>query len=512
MRVLFVSSEIFPLAKTGGLADVSAALPRALAELGVHFWLLMPAYPTARQRILEHEEIAALPDFLAQGPARLIGGRLPETQLPVLLLDAPELYDRPGGPYLDPQGHGWPDNALRFGVLSRVAAWIASGGLASSWRADLVHANDWHTGLVPLWLRAVEPRVRTLFTIHNMAFQGVFPASILDLLALPHELFTAEGIEFYGQISFLKAGIRYSYRLTTVSPTYAKEIQTAAFGCGLDGVVRERATALTGILNGVDRHTWDPATDRHLPAHYSAANLSGKRTCKAAVQRELGLEPDEDAPLVAFISRLTSQKMAEVVAEALDTLMDEGGQFALVGDGDKHLEALFRARAEACPRRSAARIGYEEGLAHRLYAGADVMLAPARFEPCGLTPIYAMLYGTVPVVRNVGGLADTVVGAEPRTIQAGTANGFSFAGEALADLSRGISAALAAYREPVIWRKLQLQGMRRDWSWKASSARAYFQLYRALAAGSGPAIVASAPLREADALRADTQRSSSAAA
>ena len=486
MRVLFVSSEFFPLAKTGGLADVSAALPRALAELGIHFRLLMPAYPSARRTILEHEVLAAVPDFFGQGPTRLIAGRLPEADLPVLLVDAPQLYDRPGGPYLDVQGREWPDNALRFGLLSRVAAWIAQEGLRSGWKPDLVHANDWHTGLAPLWLRRVEPRVPSLFTIHNIAFQGVFPATALDLLRLPRELLTPDAIEFYGGISFLKAGIRYSDRLTTVSPTYAQEIQTPAFGCGLEGVVRERAVDLVGILNGLDSRVWDSARDRHLQTHYSAADLAGKRACKAAIQRELGLDEDANAPLVAFVSRLTRQKMAELVAQAVDALVDQGGQFALVGDGDKDIEMEFCKRAEACARRIAARIGYEEGLAHRLYAGADIMLAPARFEPCGLTPIYAMHYGTVPIVRPVGGMSDTVIAVAPSGRPTGRANGFAFTGETLADLSAAIATAFAAYREPVIWRKLQLCGMRRDWSWEASSAPAYFKLYRALYASADP--------------------------
>ena len=380
MRVLFVSSEIFPLAKTGGLADVSAALPRALAELGIDFRLLMPAYPSARREITVHEVIATVPDFFGQGPARLIAGRLPEAMLPVLLLDAPQLYDRPGGPYLDAQGREWPDNALRFGLLSRVAAWIAEEGLGRGWKPDLVHANDWHTGLVPLWLRGVQPHVPSLFTIHNIAFQGVFPANTLDLLRLPRELLALDAIEFYGGISFLKAGIRYSDRLTTVSPTYAREIQTPAFGCGLEGVVRERAADLVGILNGVDCRVWDPARDRHLRAHYSAADLAGKRACKTAIQHELGLDKDADVPLIAFVSRLTRQKMAELVVQAVDTLIDQGIQFALVGDGDKDIEMEFRRQAGARRRSIVAHVGYEEGLAHRLYAGADIMLAPARFR------------------------------------------------------------------------------------------------------------------------------------
>ena len=384
MQVLFASSEIFPLAKTGGLADVSAALPRALAALGVDIRLLLPGYPKALATATYGSVAAQFDNLLGAGPARLIAARLPESGLPVWLVDCPHHFARPGGLYRDVNGEDWPDNAERFAYFSHVAAQLALGQILPQWRADVVHAHDWHTGLIPLILRRMSDRPpATVFTLHNLAYQGLFPADQLPRLGIPTEAFTPEGIEFYGRISFLKAGICYGDRLTTVSPSYAREILTPEFGCGLDGALRERAGDLTGILNGADYHIWNPATDLNLAANYDSHGLVGKRLCKRALQEELGLDRDDDVPLLISVSRISHQKMADMLADALPEIVARETQIALLGEGDRWLEERLVAAAAPFPGRVAVRIGYEEALAHRLQAGGDMLILPARYEPCG---------------------------------------------------------------------------------------------------------------------------------
>jgi len=493
MRILFVSSEIYPLVKTGGLADVSAALPQALAALGVEVHLIMPGYPGALAAAADKTLQAEIRDLAGQAVTRLFVARMPDSKLPVWLVDCPSLFDRDGTPYQDRHGCDYADNAERFTHFTRVAAKIATGELVPGWRADVVHANDWHTGLLPLFLDAGDaPRPRTLFTIHNLAFQGLFPRETAASLGLAEGLCTPEGIEFHGRISFLKAGIRFADQLNTVSPAYAKEILTAEYGCGLDGLLRERAADLSGILNGVDHHVWDPATDAHLPATFSTGDLSGKQVCKAKVQEELDLAAAPEVPLIIWISRITHQKMADTTIDMLRELLRRDVQFAILGQGDPALEQRFHSAAADYPGRMAVRIGYEEPLAHRLYAGGDILLHPARFEPCGLTPLYALRYGTLPVVRRVGGLADTVVAASEETILTGRATGFTFeepdGGAMLAALDR----ALAVHAQPVVWRKLQQCAMAGDSGWDAS-ARRYLAIYRALAPGA-PLVKAERPV------------------
>jgi starch synthase len=480
MRVLFVSSEIYPLAKTGGLADVSAALPLALAGTGVDVRLLLPAYPQALEaaanKLVQADWIDA-----KNGPTRLVSAVTPDSGLPLWLLDCPALFQRAGGLYADAAGREWPDNARRYALFCRIAAELARGALVPDWRADLVHANDWHAGLVPLLLAQLQgPRPKTLFTIHNLAFQGLFPPERFADLALPPALFSPEGVEFYGKISFLKSGIGFADWLSTVSPNYAREIQTAEFGCGLDGLLQHRAARLSGILNGVDYRVWDPGSDPHLPANYTHKDSSGKLRCKAHLQGELGLELQADRPLVIYLSRVTDQKMADVVLEGLPHILERGAQFALLGQGDPALERGFRAAETRYPGRLAARIGYEEPLAHRFFAGADILLHPSRFEPCGLSQLYALRYGTLPIVRSVGGLADTVVDASDARIPLEAANGFVFQEASAAAMLGSLDRALALYRQPVLWRKVQQVGMRQDFGWEAS-ARKYLALYGQLA-------------------------------
>lgn len=477
MRVLFVSSEICPLAKTGGLADVSAALPAALARLGVDIRLLMPGYPSALDAAVDKVRLGDLPAEWGMGAGRLIAARTPDTGLPVYLIDCPMLYGRKGGPYQDSDGRDWPDNALRFGLLGRVGALIARGNSLARWRPDLVHANDWQNGTLPALLAAESgPRPRTVFTIHNMAFQGIFPPSVLPWIGLPAATLSVDGAEYYGNVSYLKAGIRFADRITTVSPTYAREILLPEYGCGLHGVLQQRAGDLAGILNGADLHAWNPANDVHLRHRYDVNDVTPKTACKALVQQELGLWLRPEAPLVAFLSRITGQKMADVVTQAVPAIVDHGAQFALIGEGEKSTAEALQAVGAAFPGRVAIRVGYEEALAHRLLAGADIVLAPARFEPCGLTPIYAMLYGAPPVVRRTGGLIDSVTDGNEAGLHAGDATGFVFDAPTLTDMMAGLDRAIALYREPAKWRRIQSNAMRRDGGWDRP-ARQYHALY-----------------------------------
>ena len=481
LRVLFVSSEIYPLVKTGGLADVSAALPKALTALGVEMQLLLPGYPKAIESAANKSVEVELADFMGAGPMRLISARMPDTALPLWLVDCPARFRRSGGPYQDENGQDWPDNALRFAVFSQVAARLSLGLLLANWRADIVHANDWHAGLLPATLAGTPgQRPATVFTMHNLAYQGVFPAALYPQLGFPGDSVIPDGLEFYGNISFLKAGISYSDRLTTVSPTYAREILTAEYGCGLEGLLQHRGQDLIGILNGADYQIWDPEVDANLPAGFNLRHIAGKRLCKMALQNELGLEADSEAALVVLVSRITEQKMADVVVDALPRIIESGAQCALVGDGDRRLEERLELAARLHPGRIAVRIGYEEPLAHRLMAGGDILLHPARFEPCGLTQLYAMRYGTLPVVRRTGGLRDTVVDATDRSVRCGTATGFAFESPNTADMLGCIERALALYRQPLVWRKVQQQAMAQDFGW-SEPARRYLAIYHDLA-------------------------------
>ena len=487
MRVLFVSSEAYPLAKTGGLADVSAALPHALAELGVDVRLVLPGYPcavdAAAHKIVEPE----LPRAAGADTTRLVRACMPDSGLPVWLVDCPTLFNRGGRLYQDDHGADWPDNAQRFAHFSAVAAQLARGKLVPDWQADLVHANDWHAGLLPILLgQAPEQRPASIFTIHNLAYQGLYPREILPLLALPDGIFTPDGIEFYGKVSFLKAGIRFSDHITTVSPSYAREILTPEFGCGLDGLLRHRMKSITGILNGVDYRVWNPTSDRCLPARFGVDDLSGKRICKADLQRELGLAVSQTIPLISWVSRITDQKMADVVSHVLPAILQRDVQLVMLGQGDPELEVQLADTAQHYPGRLAIRIGFDEELAHRFHAGADLLLHPCRFEPCGLTPLYAMRYGTLPIVRHVGGLADTIVDATESSARTGHATGFVFREPSASAMLDCLDRALAFYAQPVLLRKMQRRAMDREFGWDAS-ARRYLALYRRLAPYAAPA-------------------------
>ena len=489
-RVLFVTSEVEPLAKSGGLADVSRALPIALKRQGVDVRILLPGYPGAIGKLANPRIEARLDPLLGVKNAVLISGQLPGSDVPVWLVHAPSLFSRAGGLYQDDNGQDWADNALRFAFFARVATEIATGRILG-WIPGIVHANDWHTGLVPLLLGMEKgPKPATVFTIHNLAFQGNFPREVLSSIGVSEQHFADGGIEFYGQVSYLKAAIRCSDKVTTVSPTYASEVLSPELGFGLDGVLRARKDDFCGILNGIDNELWNPETDAHLPHRYSRHDISGKRLCKAELQSALDLEISPSVPLIGFVSRLAHQKMADVILESVPEIMAAGAQFALVGEGEPALERAFERLECHYPHRVAVRVGYKEALAHRLQAGVDILLAPARFEPCGLTQLYALRYGTVPVVRRTGGLADTVTDMGPSDL----ATGFVFEDPTRDGLLGAIERALALYQEPLAWRRLQLKCMAENFGWATSAGR-YVALYQH-ASGTNHAVSALSPQME----------------
>jgi len=475
VRVLYVSTEVSPALKTGGLADVNAALPRALIALGADVRLLLPAFPALLKATVDKEPLQHLPAAFGAPGATLMRGRI--GGVPAYLLDAPAFFARPGNPYVDDSGRDWPDNHLRFGLLGWVAARMQD---PTGWQPDVVHGHDWHAGLAPAYL-AVRGGVRpaSVFTVHNLAFQGQFPAAAFAALGLPPRTFAMQGVEFHGSVNFMKAGLFYADRITTVSPTYAREIQTPEAGFGMDGLLRERAAALSGILNGVDPEEWNPARDRRIAATYDSADRAGKSRCKAALRRALGLSADAAGPVFAVVSRLTEQKGLDWVLQALPKMTLRGGQLALLGTGDRPLEEGFVAAAKRFRRSVAVRIRYDDELAHRMIAGADAILVPSRFEPCGLTQLYGLAYGTLPVVRRVGGLADTVCDADATTLAAGTATGFAFDEASVGGLEGALERTFDLWSRPSDWARVQLTAMRQDFSW-TPSARRYLELYRSL--------------------------------
>jgi len=492
-RVLCVTPELAPWAKSGGLGDVSAALPVALRASGVDARLLVPAYPGLRAACKGARPVAADLHFDGDfAPARLLFAELPATA-PLFLIDCPPCYERPGGVYQDGQGRDWPDNHLRFGLLSRIAALLGSADTPLDWMPDVVQCHDWPAGLAPAYLNfARPPRSASLMTIHNAAFQGIFPPATLSALGLPPQAFSSEGVEYYGNLSFLKAGIHYADRISTVSPTYAREIQTPELGCGMDGLLRHRSPHLSGILNGIDTTVWDPATDPLLAQRYDAAHLTRKRANKLALQARFGFEVYEEIPLLGVVSRVVQQKGLDLLAQIVPRLAAHPVQLVVLGAGEPELERVWRALAEEYRRQVAVTIGYDEALAHVVEAAADIFVMPSRFEPCGLNQLYSMRYGTPPVVRATGGLADTVTDCNAHTLADGTATGFVFHEPTGAALYGAIDWALAARNDSAAWRALQLNGMRKDFSWQAP-ARRYAELYYALIAertapgGSSPA-------------------------
>jgi starch synthase len=477
LQLLSVASEVYPLIKTGGLADVAGALPAALAKQDVAVTTLIPGYPAVLDAMQDAVEVHRY-EALLGGKAVLARARA--AGLDLLVLDAPHLFRREGNPYLGPDGRDWPDNPLRFAAFSRAAAGIASG-ILPDYRPDVVQAHDWQAGLTAAYLHydgAVD-RPPVVTTIHNLAFQGIFPAYLLGTLGLPAEAFALDGLEYFGSISFLKGGLIFADKLTTVSPTYAAEITLPDGGMGLDGLLAGRARDLSGILNGIDTGVWDPANDALIAAPYSRNDMAGRAANKRALQQLFGLREDPDAFLLGSIGRLTEQKGMDVLLQGLGAFVARGGQFVLLGSGDRALESAFVAAAADHPGQVACNIGYDETLAHKVQAGVDAFVVPSRFEPCGLTQMCALRYGAVPVVARVGGLADTVIDAGPFALSQGVATGFQFAPVSAPMLSTALDRAMGVYRDKEAWRRLQQNGMATDVSWN-SAATEYAALFRSL--------------------------------
>ena len=475
-KVLAVASEAFPLIKTGGLADVVGALPAALAPHGVEMRVMLPGYRAVMAALTAAKPVHAYGDLFG-GPARVVTGRA--GSLDLLVVDAPHLYDRPGNPYLGPDGADWPDNWQRFAALSQAAADVGQGQV-KAFTPDIVHAHDWQAALTTAYLNfAPQPAARTVLTVHNIAFQGQFAATIFPELGLPDAAFAIGGVEYYGSVGYLKGGLYFADAITTVSPSYAEEITTPEFGMGLDGLLRARRDVLTGIVNGIDTTIWSPASDQHLALSYVPRNFTQRRQAnKRAVEQRLGLDQD-DGPLFCVVSRLTWQKGMDILAQCLDGLVGQGARLALLGAGEAPLEADFVAAASRYQGRVGAMIGYDESLSHLLQGGADAILIPSRFEPCGLTQLYGLRYGCVPVVSHVGGLADTIVDANEAALDRDSATGLQFTPVDTSGLTRAIDRAIRLYADRKAWNSIQKAGMKTDVSWE-KSARRYAALYQKL--------------------------------
>jgi starch synthase len=476
MQVLHVCSELFPLLKTGGLADVVGALPAAQIAQGADVRVLIPAFPDIVKGIPDSVLVAEIDSFagrvaLRYGQYQGVG---------IYLIDVPWLYDRPGSPYHDESMYAYSDNHRRFGLLGWMACELAKG-LDNYWRPQVVHAHDWHAGLACAYLAVNGHPARSVFTVHNLAYPGLFSVHHVPELWLPPWVYNIYGLEFHGQMSFLKAGLYYADHVTAVSPTYAREITSPEFGYGMEGLLQERAQQgrLSGILNGVDDHIWNPVLDEHLTARYDADKLKEKTKNKLHLQKAMGLKVDESAPLFAVVSRLTNQKGLDLVLEALPALLAQGGQLALLGAGDAVLQQAFLAAAAKYPEQVGVQIGYHEAFSHRIIGGADVIMVPSRFEPCGLTQLYGLKYGTLPLVRRTGGLADTVVDCALENLADNTASGFVFDDCDAIALGKAIRRAMVLWSRPKEWRHVQRHAMGIDFGWQVA-ARDYLLLYQRL--------------------------------
>ncbi|MET0006914.1 MAG: glycogen synthase GlgA [Candidatus Thiodiazotropha sp. 6PLUC9] len=476
MKILYASSEVVPLIKTGGLADVAGSLPAALNHIGMDCRLIVPCYPEVIEKADGINKVADLK--LGDDQASLLYGRCGLHQVPIYIVDAPHWFNRQGNPYLTPEGYSWPDNADRFALFCRVAAAVALDNAKLDWKPDLVHANDWQTGLIAPLLTPHANRPATLFTIHNLAYQGLFDKATFLRLGLDDSLWTHHALEFHDQLSFIKGGIALSDRVNTVSPTYAEEIKTAEFGYGLEGLLQHRESHFSGILNGIDYHEWDPQSDPHIDTTYSTDSFLRKQRNKLALQSEFGLPEDEHIPLFGYIGRLVDQKGVDLILQILPGIMDSGAQLVMLGSGDKGLQTALEKISNRYHSRVGVTIGYNEGLSHRIEAGCDAFLMPSRFEPCGLNQMYSLRYGTVPIVRRTGGLADSVINVTQTTLATGTATGFVFDNADASSLWGAFENAIDFYRRSGSdWDILAMNGMEQDLSWEAS-AQHYLDLYR----------------------------------
>ncbi|MDD1624217.1 MAG: glycogen synthase GlgA [Methylococcaceae bacterium] len=475
-KILFVTSEAHPLIKTGGLADVCGSLPKALADLSQDIKLIIPNY----QALKTSENVRFLCSIRVDNRnINILETRMPDSHVIVWLVDYPAYYNYPGNPYVDEQGESWPNNAERFGLFCRIAVEAAMDRVHQDWKPDIVHCNDWQTGLVPALLSLEHGRPSTVFTIHNMAYQGLFPGSTAAVLNLPGKLWHPAGLEFHDMLSFIKGGLVYADYITTVSPTYALEIQTPELGYGLEGLLDHRKEFLGGIINGIDLDQWNPETDPYITQHFSAATLNKKQLNKYELQRRFSLPDNERIPLFGLIGRLVEQKGIDLILECLPEMITMDMQFVLLGSGDKDFEKQLQKLAHLYPDKISITIGYDESLAHLIEAGADIFLMPSRFEPCGLNQMYSQRYGTIPIVRKTGGLADTVVDTLPETLANHTASGIVFNEASSGSLLEAIKRAMILYSSPDTWKKMQSNAMKKDFSWQ-SSAEQYLALYENL--------------------------------
>ncbi len=475
-KILFVTSEAHPLIKTGGLADVSGSLPKALAELGQDIRLIIPNY----QAVKISGNVRTLCSLRVDNrTVNILETQMPDSPITVWLVDFPDFFNYPGNPYSDGNGNAWPNNAERFALFCKVAVEVAMNRTDHDWKPDIVHCNDWQSGLVPALLSLEKHRPATIFTIHNMAYQGLFPASQIAALNLPGQLWHANGLEFFNMLSFMKGGLVYADHITTVSPTYALEIQTPEFGYGLEGLLSHRKDTLSGIINGIDLEQWNPATDRYINHPYQAKSLDKKYANKAELQERTGLPTDNKCALFGLISRLVEQKGIDMVLECLPDILAMPIQFVLLGAGNSEFEQHLLQLQTLYPDKIAVTIGYDESLAHLIEAGSDIFLMPSRFEPCGLNQMYSQRYGTVPVVRKTGGLADTVVDSTPETLANNTATGVVFTEASAGALLEAVKRTLLLYNNAKAWKKMQVNAMAKDFSWQ-HSAEQYLELYRGI--------------------------------
>jgi starch synthase len=475
--VLSVASEMYPFIKTGGLADVVGALPEALAEQNVAVTTLLPAYPAVKSAVVNAVPVLDLQAFFG-GNAKILSGQV--NGLSLLILDAPYLFERAGNPYSDASGNDWQDNPERYAALSMAAAMIGWGAI-KGFKPDIVHVHDWQAALTPAYLHYLgedRHRPKTILTIHNLAFQGQFPAQVFAGLKLPNHAYSMEGVEYYNAVGYLKAGINFADAITTVSPTYASEICSVQGGMGLDGLLRKRGDAVSGIINGIDIDIWNPASDALLASSFDEANIDKRLVNKRAIEMQFGL-PQADTPLFCLVSRLTWQKGIDLIIDSIDAMVGMGARLVVLGTGDRGLEAALYAAVSRHPTQVAVRIGYDEGVSHLLQGGADAILVPSRFEPCGLTQLYGLRYGCVPVVSQVGGLADTVINANDAAITAGVATGVNFHQITPAGFQAALERTIKLYHQPDIWRSMQQAGMRSDVAWRRSASK-YAQLYMGL--------------------------------
>ncbi len=472
-KILFASSEVHPLIKTGGLADVAGSLPKALAELSQQVRVILPNYPAIKKT----EEVRFISTVRVNNQdANILETHLPESDVIVWLVDCPALFDTPGNPYVDENGNPWANVADRFTLFSRIIVEVAMNRAHLDWQPDVIHCNDWQTGLVPALLSIESNTPATVFTIHNMAYQGMFPESTFAELNLPRQLWHPNGLEFHDMLSFIKGGLSYADRITTVSPTYAQEIQTPEFGYGLEGLLSHKYAILSGVINGMDLDQWNPEKDSSISEPYSVETLANKMINKTSLQARSSLPVNKSVPLFGLISRLVEQKGIDLLIDCLGEMVDMPLQLVLLGSGDKSVEHQLMEFARLYPKKISVTIGYDEALAHQIEAGADIFLMPSLFEPCGLNQMYSQRYGTIPIVRETGGLADTIEDALPKSLANNTATGVSFKEASAGALLEAIKRTLLLYSDKKTWKKIQIAAMEKDFSWK-NSAEQYLALY-----------------------------------